>query len=105
MRFVFLVCGFLGFAVVAIGGFSAGRAADLVLRDAALGCLAGALLGRWFWQVLVQALEQTIVAKRAAEAAAAGAAASAPPPASAKPSSAPRAGATAAPAAAAGRAR
>lgn len=82
MRFVFLACGFLGFALVAIGGFTADRAADLVLRDAALGCLAAALLGRWFWTVLVRALEQTVAARRAAEIAASEAA-TAPVPAAA----------------------
>ena len=44
MKFAFLVGGFTGFALVTVAGFTAGRAADLVLRDAALGCLAGALL-------------------------------------------------------------
>ena len=36
------------------------------LRDAALGCLAGALLIRWFWQVLLRGFHDTFVARRCA---------------------------------------
>ena len=58
MKFAFLVGGFTGFALVTVAGFTAGRAADLVLRDAALGCLAGALLFRWFWSVVIRAFTE-----------------------------------------------
>ncbi len=71
MRFVFLTFGFLGFALVALAGFSAHRAPDLVLRDAAIGCVVAALLGRWFWRVLQNAAIQTANARRAAAEAAA----------------------------------
>ena len=70
MRFRFFLGGFIGFLVVSVMGLSAGRAVDLVLRDAAIGCLAGAFLFRWFWNVWIQAIVQTVNAKRAAEAAA-----------------------------------
>jgi hypothetical protein len=53
MKFAFLAGGFLGFALVALAGFTAGRSADLVLRDAALACLVGALVLRWFWSVVI----------------------------------------------------
>lgn len=81
MKFVILVFGALGFAVVAIAGFSAGRQPDLILRDAALGCLVTAMAGRWFWCVLDSAFTETVVARRAcaAEAAAAEAAKPTPP--------------------------
>jgi hypothetical protein len=66
MKFAFLVGGFTGFALVTVAGFTAGRAADLVLRDAALGCLAGALLFRWFWTVVIRAFTETMTLKRVA---------------------------------------
>jgi hypothetical protein len=82
MKFAFLISGALGFALAALAGFSADRAIDLVLRDAAVACLVTALAGRWFWQVVDRAFSETVVARKvAAEAAAAAAeaAASAPP--------------------------
>lgn len=59
MRFVFFMGGFVGFTLAGLTGFSAGRAAALVLRDAAFGCLVGALLFRWFWSVVVKAVAET----------------------------------------------
>ncbi|WP_269799097.1 hypothetical protein [Geminisphaera colitermitum] len=64
MRSIFLFSGFIGFTVVALAGLTAGRDPDLVLRDAAIGCLAGALVGRWFWSVLVSAMRETLLAQR-----------------------------------------
>ncbi len=66
MKFVFLAGGFAGFVLAGVAGLSADRAFDLVLRDAAFGCLAGALLFRWFWSVLVKAMTDTLIARRAA---------------------------------------
>lgn len=77
MRSIFLFGGFVGFVLSAAAGFWAGRAVDLVLRDAAIGCLVGAFLFRWLWSVFVRVLSQAVQAKRAAEAAAADAAADA----------------------------
>jgi divalent metal cation (Fe/Co/Zn/Cd) transporter len=65
MKFVFLTGGFIGFALSAIAGLSAGREAGLVLRDAAIGCLVGALLFRWFWSVVVKSLADTLERRRA----------------------------------------
>lgn len=65
MKYVFLTGGFLGFALVCAAGLSAGREPDLVLRDASLGCLVGALLMKWFWGHVVEAIRQTVEAKRA----------------------------------------
>lgn len=64
MKFIFLSGGFIGFALAAVAGLSAGRDAGLVLRDAAIGCLVGALLFRWFWSVVVKALGDTIERRR-----------------------------------------
>jgi len=85
MKFIFLAGGFAGFFLTMLTGFIAGRAPDLVLRDSAFGCLAGALLFRWFWSVFVKALTEAVAIRRAAaEAAAAAAAEVAPAPGKAK---------------------
>jgi hypothetical protein len=38
--------------------------------DAAVGCLAGALLFRWFWTILVRGIRETILIRHAASTAA-----------------------------------
>lgn len=74
MKFVFLAGGFAGFLIAAGGSTWAGHAADRVLFDAAVGCLAGAVLFRWFWTVLVRGIRETILLRQAAAEAAAAAA-------------------------------
>ncbi len=72
MKALFLAGGFAGFVLSSIAGVMAGRAPDLILRDAAIGCLVGALLVRWFWRVLLKAFKETLaVRRRAADEAAA----------------------------------
>ena len=66
MKFVFLAGGLAGFLLAAAAGLWAGRAPDRVLLDAALGCLTGALLFRWFWTVLVRGIRETILQRHAA---------------------------------------
>lgn len=83
MKFVFLAGGIAGFLLATAAGFWAGRAADRILLDAAMGCLVGALLFRWFWTVLVRGIRETILARDAAKAAAA-AASPAPAPSTPK---------------------
>ncbi len=63
--------------MVAVTGLLAGRSGDKVLLDAAFGCLAGAILFRWFWTHLQQAIVVTVRAKRARQRAAEEAAAAA----------------------------
>ena len=75
MKYAFLTGGCLGFTLTTVTDLLAGRMPDLVLRDAAIGCLAGALLLRWFWATLAKAFADTVNAKRAAEAAVAASAA------------------------------
>lgn len=70
MRFAFLISGIFGFFLVAALGFSAERAPDLVLRDAAIGCLVAAIVGRWFWRGLDKAFAQALAVRRAEEEAA-----------------------------------
>jgi len=79
MKFVFLAGGVAGFLCAALAGYFADRSADRIFLDAALGCLVGALLFRWFWTVLVRGIRETILARHATATAAAAAAAAASP--------------------------
>lgn len=81
MKFIFLLGGTTGFGVTAAASWYAGNSADRILLDAAVGCLAAALLFRWFWNVLVQGMRETIQQKQAAFAAAT----AAPAPAAGRP--------------------
>ena len=81
MRFVFLLGGFAGFISGGAASYYAGHQANRMFFDAAVGCLAGALLFRWFWTVLVDGIRQTILARHAALAAPAPPAAPAAAPA------------------------
>ena len=71
MKFIFLAGGFAGFLTAGIGSFYAGHQPDRIFFDGAVGCLAGALLFRWFWTVLVRGIRETILARHAAATAAA----------------------------------
>lgn len=75
MRFVFLLGGITGFALGAGTSFWMERGADRVFFDGAVGCLAGALLFRWLWNVLLSGLRETVQARHRAVAEAAEAAA------------------------------
>jgi hypothetical protein len=71
MKFIFLLGGLAGFLAAGTGSFYARHQPDRVFFDAAVGCLAGALLFRWFWAVLVRSIRETILARNAAAATAA----------------------------------
>ncbi len=64
MRTVMLWGGFTGFFLAAVAGFTADRPLDLILRDAAIACLAGAWLLRWWWSQLERALTETLEIRR-----------------------------------------
>ena len=66
MKFIFLAGGFAGFLLASSGSLWAGHQADRVFLDGAVGCLAGAMLFRWFWTVLVRGIRETILARNAA---------------------------------------
>ena len=66
MKFVFLIGGFAGFVTAGATGWSSDHTPQRVLLDAAVGCLAGALLFRWFWTVLVGGIRDTILNRHAA---------------------------------------
>ena len=71
MKFIFLLGGVVGFIVAAGTDFFSDRAPDRILFDGAVGCLAGALLFRWFWTVLVRGIRETLLNRHAAATAAA----------------------------------
>jgi hypothetical protein len=73
MKFVFLTGGAIGFLLATVTGWLSGHAPDRILLDGATGCLAGALLFRWFWTVLVRGIRETILNRHAAATAAAAA--------------------------------
>jgi len=68
MKFVFLSGGVLGFATAAGTDWLMERSADRIVLDGAIGCLAGALLFRWFWTVLLRGLRETILIRQKAAA-------------------------------------
>jgi hypothetical protein len=74
MKFVFLTGGFAGFLAAATTGWSYDHSPQRTLLDAAVGCLVGAMLFRWFWTVLVGGIRETILLRHAATTAAAAAA-------------------------------
>lgn len=63
MKFVFLIGGLLGFVTGLVTSWLLDHAADRVLLDAAVGCLVGALLLRWFWTIVLAGLRDTVVAR------------------------------------------
>ena len=71
MKFVFLAGGFAGFLAAGSTSFFVGHQPDRILFDAAVGCLVGALLFRWFWTVLVRGFRETLLNRQAAAPAAA----------------------------------
>jgi len=66
MKFIFLAGGFAGFLSTGLAGYFADHAADRIFFDAAIGCLVGALLFRWFWTILVRGIRETILSRHAA---------------------------------------
>mgnify|MGYP001459863950 CR=1 FL=1 len=66
MRYVFLLGGAIGFTLGAGTAFWVGRGPDRIFFDGAVGCLAGALLFRWFWNVLIAGLRETMEARHRA---------------------------------------
>lgn len=92
MKFVFLAGGTAGLVVAAGTDYFSGRGPTRMLFDGAVGCLAGALLFRWFWTVVLRGIREVVLARQreAIAAQAAAAAAATPAPAPAVPSTAPK---------------
>jgi hypothetical protein len=70
MKFVFLTGGLSGFLLGLVTSWQLDHAPDRVFLDASVGCLAGALLFRWFWKVVLAGLRDTVVARHRASLAA-----------------------------------
>jgi len=70
MKFVFLSGGLTGFVLGLVTSWQLDHAPDRVFLDASVGCLAGALLFRWFWKVVLAGLRDTVVARHRAHLAA-----------------------------------
>jgi len=83
MKFVFLTGGFAGFLLAGGGSYWAGHQPDRILFDGAAGSLAGGLLFRWFWTILVGGIRETILCRPVP--APAGTAPSSPAPAAKTP--------------------
>ncbi len=93
MKFIFLVGGAAGFTTAVLTDWLLDRGPDRILFDGAVGCLAGALLLRWFWRVLLEGIRDTYIARQRAAltAAAAATTVTAAPPASPKAAAKPKA--------------
>jgi hypothetical protein len=63
MKFVFLCGGLAGFVLGLITSWLLDHAPDRVFLDASVGCLAGAVLFRWFWTIVLAGLRDTVVAR------------------------------------------
>ena len=63
MKFVFLFGGLLGFTLGLITSWLLDHAPDRVFLDAAVCCLVGAILFRWFWTIVLAGLRDTVVAR------------------------------------------
>ena len=66
MKFIFLTGGLFGFIAAAMGALSAGCSPNRVLLDGAVGCLACAIVFRWFWSVLQNGFRDAYVARQRA---------------------------------------
>jgi hypothetical protein len=66
MKFVFLAGGLSGFVLGLVTSWMLDHAPDRVFLDAAVGCLVGALLFRWFWKVVLTGLRDTVTARHRA---------------------------------------
>ena len=77
MKFVFIFGGASGLLAASATDLWLGRSPDRILLDGAIGCLAGALLFRRFWNVLLGEIRTTYLARQRAAAAVAAAAATA----------------------------
>jgi hypothetical protein len=85
MRYAFFIGGFVGFTLVALAGFLAGRSGENVFRDAALSCVVAAFLFRWFWSVVIKAFIEAAHQRRQQATASAKAGSEEHPPATRSP--------------------
>jgi cell division protein FtsL len=70
MKFFTALGGFLGFALVMGLGLATGRRSVMLLFEASLACMVGAMLFRWWHRLLLQGVQAAQHERRAAAAAA-----------------------------------
>jgi hypothetical protein len=70
MKFFTALGGFLGFALAFGLGLAGGRHSAMLLLQASLACIVGALLFRWWHRMLLQGVQAAQAERRAAAAAA-----------------------------------
>lgn len=63
MKFIFILGGTVGFATAAGTDWWGGRSPDRILVDGMVGCIAGAVLFRWFWTKLQSGVQETYIAR------------------------------------------
>lgn len=69
MKFFTALGGFLGFALVMAIGLANGRRSAMLLLEASLACMLGAMLFRWWHRMLLQGVKDSLEEKRIAAAA------------------------------------
>lgn len=70
MKFFTALGGFLGFAVVLGIGFTTGRHSVMLLLQASIACVVGAMLFRWWHRMLLEGVKTSLEDRRVAAVAA-----------------------------------
>jgi hypothetical protein len=70
MKFFTALGGFLGFALAMAIGLAIGRRSAMLLFEASLACMLGAMLFRWWHRLLLNSVVEAQQERRAAAAAA-----------------------------------
>ena len=66
MKYLLLIGGFLGFALVFLGGWIVGRDPLSSVIQASFGCLAGAVLFRWLGHTYARSVHTVLLEREAA---------------------------------------
>jgi hypothetical protein len=66
MKFMLLIGGSLGFALVFFGGWIVGREPLLSVIQASFGCLVGAVLFRWLGSTFARSVRTMLLEREAA---------------------------------------
>jgi hypothetical protein len=68
MKFALILGGLIGFLIGAGSALWEGVGSSRIFLDGALGCLAGGLLLRWLWRVLITCVHQSLLIRQQANA-------------------------------------
>ncbi len=66
MKYLLLIGGSLGFALVFLGGWIVGREPLSSVTQASFGCLAGAVLFRWLGNIYARSVRTVLLEREAA---------------------------------------